>query len=179
VLLAHIVEQASGQPYAAFLRQRIFHPLDMASAGAGNQAPRPEQQALGYAGEELTPSFDLETVGRGAGDIWATTGDLARWDAALTTPGPLSAASLDAMFAPQATVPDGFARLADLRYGYGWFLGEAEGHRLRFHDGGNDGFSSFNLQMPDANAIIILLSNQEANLQEISFHLAHELLSGS
>jgi CubicO group peptidase (beta-lactamase class C family) len=102
VLLAHIVEHVSAQPYATFLQRRVFQPLGMAHTGAGNSAA---QQAQGYAGEEPAASFELDTVGKGAGDIWSTTGDMARWDAALATPGLLSADSLRAMFAPHAAVP--------------------------------------------------------------------------
>ena len=176
VLLAHIVEQVSAQPYATFLQQRIFQPLGMASTGAGNAAMEPSQQAQGYAGEEPAPSFELDTVGKGAGDIWSTTGDMARWDAALSTPSLLSAHSLLAMFAPHTAVPNEASAIAGASYGYGWFVGEVEGHPIRFHDGGNAGFASFNILLPDDDAVIILLSNVEASLYEISLHLVTEVL---
>jgi CubicO group peptidase (beta-lactamase class C family) len=176
VLLAHIVEQVSAQPYATFLQQRIFQPLGMASTGAGNAAMEPSQQAQGYAGEEPAPSFELDTVGKGAGDIWSTTGDMERWDAALSTPSLLSAHSLRAMFAPHAAVPDEASAIAGASYGYGWFVGEVEGRAIRFHDGGNAGFASFNILLPEDDAVIILLSNVEANIREISLHLVTEVL---
>jgi CubicO group peptidase (beta-lactamase class C family) len=181
VLLAHIVEQVAGEPYARFLQHRIFHPLGMASTGAGNRAPHPEQQAQGYAGEEPAPSFELDTVALGAGDIWTTTRDLARWDAALAAPGLLSAGSLESMFAPQATVPDEVVRevsadLSGVRYGYGWFIGEVEGHRLWFHPGENAGFHSISMLLRDDEAMVLLLLNEEANPFEISLRLVTEVL---
>jgi len=121
VLLAHIVEQVSSKPYAAFLQEEIFQPLGMNSTGTGNLSPRPEQQALGYAGadQEPTPSFELKVVGKGAGDVWSTTHDLARWNIAIAAPGLLHAASLQAMFAPHAPIPSDVAGVPGLHYGYG------------------------------------------------------------
>ncbi len=181
VLLAHIVEQASDLPYGTFLHQRIFHPLGMASTGVGNHAPRPEQQAVGYTGKgpEPEPSFELDTVSMGAGDIWSTTHDMARWDSALAAPGLLSVESLHEMFAPHAAVPGTIDGIGNMSYGYGWFIAAMDGHRLRYHDGDNAGFSSVNIQLPDDDALIILLSNEEINPQEISLHLVSELLASS
>jgi CubicO group peptidase (beta-lactamase class C family) len=160
-LLAHIVEEVTGEPYASFLQRRLFQPLGMASAGAGNQPPHPDRQALGYAGADRSPSVELDTVLLGAGDIWATTGDLARWDAALVAPGLLSVASLLAMFSPHVATPEGFVGAPAMAYGYGWVIGELDGRRLRFHTGDNAGFRAINLCLPDDDTIIILLSNDE------------------
>ncbi|MGH2515125.1 MAG: serine hydrolase domain-containing protein [Ktedonobacterales bacterium] len=164
VLLAHIVEQVSGEPYAAFLRRGIFEPLGMTRTGAGSSAPYPEQRAVGYAGKKPEPSFELDTVGIGAGDIWATTGDVARWDAALATPGRLlSAESLRAMFFPYAATTEGFFDIPNAQYGYGWFLCEVAGHPISLHMGDNAGFGCLNARFPDLDTIAILLSNDEDN----------------
>lgn len=181
VVLAHIVEQVAGEPYAQFLDRRIFHPLGMSSTGAGNRSPHQDQQALGYTGEELSPSFELDTVGMGAGDIWTTTHDLARWDVALTAPGLLSASSLQAMFASHAAVPDQNMRdlttkLSGVWYGYGWFIAEVNGHRLWLHPGGNAGFNSINVLLQDDDAVVILLWNQQTNPMEIGLRVVAELL---
>jgi CubicO group peptidase (beta-lactamase class C family) len=102
---------------------------------------------------------------------------MARWDAALATPGLLSADSLRAMFAPHSAVPDEASGIAGASYGYGWFAGEVEGHSIRFHDGGNAGFASFNILLPDDDAVIVLLSNVEASLREISLHIVSGVLN--
>ncbi len=183
VLLAHIVEHLTGEPYARFLRQWVFEPLGMANTGAGNQAPHPERRALGYAGADQAPSDELETVIIGAGDLWATTRDLGRWGTALATPGLLRAESLQAMFTPHAAVPmafvqDFFAELAKVSYGYGWFLGETEGHRLRLTPGDNAGFRSSSLQLADRDGLIVLLSNDaHSRLTQISHQLVTQMLA--
>ncbi len=182
-LLGHAVERASGEPYAAFLRRAVFDPLQMMSTSAGNHAPQPEHQARGYAGAEPEPSFELDTVGKGAGDVWSTTRDLARWNIALATPGALlSEASLRMMFTPYAAMPDGWVPLPDLHYGYGWIIGAMQGRPIRFHPGDNAGFNALNVYAPGCKASVILLSNDEGgphddrDLGEIGLSLLIELL---
>jgi CubicO group peptidase (beta-lactamase class C family) len=124
-----------------------------------------------------------KTVIIGAGDLWATTHDLGHWDTALAAPGLLRAESLQAMFTPHAAVPmafvqDFFVELTKVCYGYGWFLGEMEGHRLRLTAGNNAGFRSNSLQLPDRDGLIVLLSNDaHSRLTQISRQLVTVMLA--
>jgi CubicO group peptidase (beta-lactamase class C family) len=177
VLLARIVEAVSGTQYAGFLHQNIFQPLGMTSTGAGNRAPDPSRQAAGYEGTQAARSFELDVVGLGAGDVWSTTGDMARWDRAVSAPGLFRAATLQAMFSPYAwtdqPLPDG----SPTQYGYGWSLGELAGQRLTLHTGGNAGFQSVNARFGDGDTILIVLSNdQRSDLMGVSMQLAAGLL---
>jgi len=177
VLLAHIVEQVSGRPYATFLRENVFQSLGMHSTGAGNQTPYHERRAQGYDGDAMLPSFELDTIGIGTGDIWSTTGDLARWDESLMAGRLLNEESLAPMFAAHARVPEGPRGIADLHYGYGWFLGRLEDHRVTFHTGDNNGFRSFNAWFPDDDVVIVVLANDErANPNNTGVHLARSVL---
>jgi len=177
VLIAHIVEQVSGRPYATFLRENVFQPLGMHSTGAGNQAPYHERRAKGYDGDAMLPSFELDTVGIGTGDIWSTTGDLARWDESLMAGRLLNEESLASMFAAHARVPEGPRGIAHLQYGYGWFLGRLEDHRVIFHTGDNSGFRSFNAWFPDDDVVIVVLANDErANPNNVGVHIARSVL---
>lgn len=177
VLLAHIVEQVSSQPYVEFLRDHIFRPLGMDGTGAGNSAPHSERQSVGYEGTEPVRSFELDVVGMGAGDIWSTVEDLARWNRAVSAPGLLTEPSLRSMFAPHATTTDPLPDGSETQYGYGWSMGELAGHRVLFHTGGNAGFRSINIRFPDDDAIVVLLSNDATiDLERISMRIAGELL---
>lgn len=178
VLVAHIVEQVTGEQYADFVRRAIFEPLGMAESGVGDHAPHRERRALGYAGEKPLPSFDLDTVSIGAGDIWCTARDLARLDAALMTPGRLLAAeSLRAMFTPHADAGDAFGELPGARYGYGWFVAKPGGRTIYAHPGDNAGFHALNIVLPASDALLILLANDEdAALKDIGQLLLREAL---
>lgn len=105
VLLARIVERAAGQPFASFLAGVIFEPLGMEATFAGNGSGKPGLAAGHRAGAPVT-SLDLDIVGMGAGDVWSTAGDLARWDRALASGEILAGASRQAMLAVHAPVDD-------------------------------------------------------------------------
>lgn len=178
VLLAHIVEQVSRERYAAFLRNAIFAPLGMTDTGVGQSSPRPDVDAMGYAGEDVAPSFELENIGIGAGDIWSTTGDMARWDTALIHHGLLSEDSVREMIAGHAGVAAWeMSGLTDVHYGYGIARGTLYGHDAIFHSGGNSGFVCFNtVLLDDDTVIIVLLNDEQLNPGEISMRIAREVL---
>lgn len=162
VLLAHIVEQLAGEPYAQFIQRRVLDPLSMTRSSVGTHSFSPSQPAVGHAGKMAQPSFELDTVSIGTGDVWATAGDLGRWNQALLSPGRLlTATSLTAMFTSHASVPDEVNEMAGVSYGYGWFLAEIGGYRVCVHPGDNSGFSALNLLVPTEALTIILLANNE------------------
>ncbi len=169
VLLAHIVEATAGSPYRTYLEQAIFTPVGLADTFAGMPAADAVRLAEPYSDGAATPSFELDSIGMGAGDVWSTTHDLVRWDRTLAAGEFLSARSRELTFAPHARTVD---RLAD-HYGYGWQLGTINGHRVRFHQGGNAGFCTFNAWFPDLDACIVVLSNDDTtDSQELTIKLA-------
>jgi CubicO group peptidase (beta-lactamase class C family) len=162
VLLAHIIEAAARQPYGAFLAREIFEPLGMTATFNGNPRGQPDL-AAGHQDGTPVPSFDLDTLGLGTGSIWSTTRDLARWDRALASGEILSRSAREAMFMVHAPVEDDDGLVRTEGYGYGWFIGSVSGgHRLFYHPGDNPGYRSFNAWLPDDDARLAVLSNEEA-----------------
>jgi len=144
VLIAHIVERAADQPYASFLAREIFEPLGMEATFAGSGAGAPTL-AIGHQAGTPVKSFELDTVGMGAGDVWSTVGDLARWDRALASGEILTEASRQAMFAVHAPVDDDDGLVRTKGYGYGWYIGSVSGeHRVIYHPGDNADFLAAN-----------------------------------
>jgi CubicO group peptidase (beta-lactamase class C family) len=162
VLLAWIVERAADQSYASFLAREIFEPLAMVASFAGNGDGEPELAAGHRAGTQVASSFELDTVGMGAGDVWSTVGDLARWDRAVASGRILAESSRRAMLAVQAPIdaPDGLIRTAG--YGYGCFIGrDSGGRRVIYHTGDNAGFVAVNVWFPDDDVRLVVVSNEE------------------
>ena len=160
VLLAHIIERATGQPYGAFLTQEIFEPLGLASTFNGNPGSRPGL-AVGHQDGQPVAPFDLDTLGLGTGSIWSVAGDLARWDHALADGKLLSEAARRAMFTVHVPVEDDDGLVRTDGYGYGWFIGSAAGgRRLFYHPGDNPGFRSLNAWFPDDDVRLAALSNE-------------------
>src|SRR5208282_5378088 len=84
VLAAAIFEKVSGQALVAFLREKIFEPLSMASAG--DCLPARASDPVPYTRFALGPPRPVEREGpgwySGAGELCMTPADLARWDMA-------------------------------------------------------------------------------------------------
>jgi CubicO group peptidase (beta-lactamase class C family) len=177
VLLARLVEQRVGTPLAAFLAHTIFDPLGMTSTGVGTVAPQPPHAATGYSGGHRTPVFDLDSLGTGTGDIWSTTEDLARWDTALMAGNILGPELLRTTSTPHAETGDTLPSGEPIRYGYGWFLAALHGHQLVFHPGDNAGFHAFNACLPDDEAAVIVLTNDEnIDTDALGLRLVQEVL---
>ena len=150
--LGQIVEDVSGIPLERFFRERIFEPLGMADTDLVRSDRIASHLATGYAfgrrGATAVP--DRDWIGAGAGGIYSTTRDLARFVAALLGGGAnehgrvLQPATLATMFEAHYQ-PD--VRLPGM--GLGFFRAEAAGHRLVLHDGILPGFNSELLVAPD------------------------------
>ena len=162
VLLGWIVQQASDQPYADFLADHLFGPLGLHFTSAGDP-PGGSGLARGYRSGVPVRSFDLGTASLATGDVWSTADDLIRWDDALAAGEILSARRRREMLAAQAQIATGQEEDATWTasgYGYGWFVGEAAGHRAYFHPGDNPGYLAFNAWLPDDEIRLAVLVNE-------------------
>lgn len=101
VLLAAIVEIASGEPYGAYLKRQFFDPAGMTRTGNHEDGERypDEAFAVGYEGQSAGDRNSPKHWGRtswlvmGSGGMMSTPGDLDRWLAAIRTGRTLSPAS--------------------------------------------------------------------------------------
>lgn len=172
-LLAWIVEKTAGQPYRSFLAGQIFTPIGMTSASAGDP-PGGAGMARGYNAGEPVPSFDLATIGAGAGDVWCTAADLLRWNDAIASGELLPAALRKEMLTPHALTghaasPAGWSVTG---YGYGWQTGTIDGRRALFHTGANSGYLAVNAWLPDEQIAFAVLSNDQAtNILQVTANL--------
>lgn len=158
VLAAEIFEKASGQPLVAFLREKIFQPLGMTSAGdceAGSPA-----DAKAYTRYALGPP---RPVGReasgwymGAGELCATPSDLARWDIAFMQKRILSQRSYDE-FTREIKLKDG----KSTHYALGLTVGELRGILEYSHGGEVSGFLAENRVFPAKETAVIACSNED------------------
>jgi CubicO group peptidase (beta-lactamase class C family) len=160
--LGQIVEDVSGMPLARYLREHVFDPLGMADTDLVRSGLVTSRLATGYVlgprGARAVP--DREWIGAGAGAIYSTTHDMARFAAALlggdaSDHGSLvQPATLAAMFEPHHQ-PD--PRLPGI--GLAFFRGDAGGHRVVGHEGVLPGFNSQLLVAPDDGVGVIAFTN--------------------
>lgn len=154
VVLARIVEKVAGLPYADVLDQRIFKPLGMTTA----TLTRPANAATGHEQFLLRPLTVALAEGAGwlfgAGDIWMSATDLARWDLAFAGGKILSEASRSAMTTPR-TLTSG--RITS--YSCGMFVRQIGGETVLLHSGWVGGFVAYNAIVPRTRTAVVLLSN--------------------
>ena len=159
-LLGAIIEQVTGQSYADYLRRQIFEPLGMSHTYYADRRQIIPLRATGYDAQADTvfnvlPSRSRIFLPSGAGGLLSTIDDLAKWDEALYGDRILNAASKTKMFTP-FRLNDG----TSTGYGYGWDIGDDDGHRVQEHAGGTTGFVSYLIRMPDDHVFVAILSNR-------------------
>lgn len=155
--LGILIGKVTGKFYGEFLRERIFQPLGM-SARIINEADIIPNRAAGYRldkGELKNQQWISPTLNTTAdGSLYLTALDMAKWDAALYGEKLLKRASLEQMWTP-VKLNDG----KTAPYGFGWFLGEVNGHRLIEHGGAWQGFKSDIARYVDDRLTVILFAN--------------------
>jgi CubicO group peptidase (beta-lactamase class C family) len=165
ILLGHVIEKASGQSYADYLRTHIFQPLGMLHTGYDDSADLLPHRAAGYTKENgvwRNAPFLSMTVPYAAGSLYSTIDDLLVWDQALYAAKPVKQASLDAMFTDHG---DG--------YGYGYVIANQDGRRVWWHNGGINGFHTYLARYPDQHVTVAVLANLEsAPVEKIGAQLA-------
>jgi D-alanyl-D-alanine carboxypeptidase len=160
ILLGAIVEKASGKTYEAFVRERIFQPLGMASSCYDRTEAIVPKRAPGYTREGDQPRnarYLSMTQPYAAGSLASTVDDLARWDASLYTEKLLKKASLDRAWTPYV-LKNGKAT----GYGYGWGVSTLRGRRAISHGGGIFGFSTYAVRLPDERLYVAVLCNSDS-----------------
>ncbi len=154
VLLALIVERASGSTFSRFLRQRIFLPLGMHNTMAYEGGTALPFRAFGYsaAGHSwVRTDQSVTSATLGDGGIYSSVEDLAKWDAALRTGRLLRPESLQLAFRASTPTDD-----AAVQYGFGWRISGD----LRWHSGETQGFRNVILHYLESRLSVIVLTNR-------------------
>jgi hypothetical protein len=160
--LGQIVEDVTGQPLRRLFRDRIFGPLGMTDTDLARFDRIRARLATGYALRTggPRPVRDCDLVPVGAGAIYSTTADMARYVAALLAGGSgehgpiLKPETVTSMFAPQYQ-PD--PRLPGV--GLAFFRHDLGGHLVVGHDGLVPGFTSQMSLAPDDGTGVVAFTN--------------------
>lgn len=160
-LLGAIIEKVSGQPYHAFLEQRIFVPLGMNNTAYEGHERSKWPSAAGHSPAEkgFGPA---RTLGKNqpyaAGELVSTVDDLAKWDAAVGKKL-LKPATWQRAFTSYR-LTDG----KDSNYGYGWEMTLIQGEPTIGHSGSTRGFRSYGLRVPSKGVYVAVLTNGDAGM---------------
>ncbi|WP_276089658.1 serine hydrolase domain-containing protein [Pedobacter sp. JY14-1] len=176
VLLALIVEKASGMPFGKYLQHYIFVPLGMDHTRVYAQRadqPKIKDYAYGHIYDGAKGKFvinDLIQANRfeyvfdgisGPYGISSTTQDLLKWDQALYSDKLINKAGQEKAYQPFMLSNGAPAALMGTPYGFGWLLmpsSEFSG-KSYMHSGGYPGYMNIIVRYAEKKKTIILLSN--------------------
>ncbi len=182
-----VIEQASGQSYADYVRQHIFQPVGMHESLIDKTYLKPGMDvAMGHAMADFTRLEPVPPMAwlndPGAGGIYASVHDMAKWMNVQLAAGALpaaadgkprrlfSAASRHQMWSMLTPIDIGKPPIPELAplmpdfygYGEGWFLSDYRGQRLVWHTGGWPGMVSRVTLVPGLHLGVVVLTNQES-----------------
>jgi len=159
VLAGRIFEKASGRDLMGFLKEKIFDPLRMTTAGDCSVDKTPAD-AVAYTRYGLGPARPALREGPGwyfaAGELCMTPSDLAKWDIAFLRRQVLNAHSYEE-FTREVRLANGDFT----HYALGLQVGEFDNIPQISHGGEVSGFLAQNSVYPTRDAAVIVVSNQD------------------
>jgi len=173
VLLAYVIEKASGMSYGEFMRRRILGPLKLRNSGMADSAELPHGAAKGYEWMDgnfaPAPRWDMSRA-VGALSMYSTVDDLFHWTEALMQGRVIREASLRTALTPARFPGDDW----DGGYGYGLMLSRFRGWKTVQHGGTLHGFNSYLLHLPDEGLTVVVLTNSLPGRAVDPGKLAHD-----
>ena len=164
LLLGVVIEHISGQPLEAFLRERIFDPLQLRMvADLGQEIP-------GRARSYRQPGSAFENVNwhlyaLGPAGIWSTSADLVRWADNYRTGSVGGPALLTRVFDGALETGLESSRYgAGIRYGAGMFI---MADNTLVNNGDFEGFRSQFIVSPDRQSAVAVLCNRAESKPDI------------
>ncbi len=156
MLLGYVIEKVSGQPYAVFLQENIFDPLQLRNTGYDDEEHAGPDHALGYKPDATPAAFVDKSIPYAASGLYSTVGDLLLWDQALYTDKLLTTSLQDEMFKAFVPIPESSASC-----GYGWYIGKQFDQPWMYSSSGAMGFVAEINRFPDSRVTILFLTNRQ------------------
>ncbi|RVT50847.1 serine hydrolase domain-containing protein [Rubrivivax albus] len=164
IVAGRVIERRGGQPFEAYMAQRVTGPLRMDSARWVRDPAQARRLATSYQADGRTPEPYVETPGRPSGSISLTARDLARLPLMFLGRGELngqrllSPASVERMERPDTSA----AARRGVPIGWGLALRADPNGRAVFlgHDGSIDGFVARFAYAPALGAGYVIMANQ-------------------
>ena len=171
-IIDHIIERASGQRYADFMRNQVFLPLGLTHTSI-DIAPGLEQfSAQRYdARQKPIPFYAFDHMGASA--VYSSAHDLVRFG----TFHLKNKSNGQKPILKDATIDLMHTAVPPAQYGLGWGIIESElGFRRLSHTGGMPGVSTVLNLYPTENVVVVVLTSNGAPAGQIAQDIAAVLL---
>lgn len=173
-LLGYTLCQKYGKSYESLLKERILEPVGMKETWL--VVPEAEKVRFidGFdAAGKLSTHWDFTDITAGAGGIRSTTHDMLLYVEAGMGRSKGLRIAFDVALHPQYEM----GRQGQI--GLGWLLGEMEGKRFAWHNGGTGGFSTFCAFSKSPGVGVVVLSNRSkpgGEIDRLGMTVLRELL---
>ena len=158
LVLGWLIEAVSGQPYADYLRDRLFAPaaLPGARVDSARDVIADRAEPYEYRDGRFVHAVQLERSVSAAADggVLFSARDLAPWAFALSgnrlvSPALMAEAARGALLTTGRQVP----------YGFGWFVERTAGHPMQRHAGRVPGFGAFLMHLAGPGLWVAVMAN--------------------
>ena len=160
-MLADIIRQVSGKPFAQFMQEAIFAKNNMPATRAVSATALVPHRADGYTrqGKDSIINATDFIAFRASGAFLSSITDMLQWELLMQKGKLLPSQTWQQMWTD--TVTTDATNPAAEKYGYGWFVSSYLNKPLVYHAGSSPGFRSIYYRFPADNTAIIILTNAD------------------
>lgn len=162
-MLADIVRQITGKPFAKYMKEEIFDKNGLSKTQTTSLSDIVPDRANGYEhlGGDTVLNADNFIALRPSGAFLSNINDMMKWEMLIQSNKILSKNGWQQMWQDLVKIsynnPDG----TPIYYGYGFNVTDYKNQKLVFHRGSMPGFQSIYYRFPDTKTAIIILTNSE------------------
>lgn len=158
--LGHLIEEINGKPFYESMDETLFGPLGMTSSSFFRHPALAERLVTPFSpdNEGFIECADLDVIVRGAGSVYSTAEDMARYTSCLINGGApvIKTESLEEMWGEQAKFPQEGIKG---HQGLSFIVHDVEGHRVPWHNGGWPGAATSMYVAADDGRSVVLTAN--------------------
>ena len=182
IVLGAIIQAVTGQNYNSYVRQHVLGPAGMTHTGLSAYTPaQVPGMAHGYAlagtGPALRDNSGTPQIANPSGGAYSTAGDLLKFARALLGHQLLSPAMTSTVLAPRVNAPQPGGPPVD-KYTYGFAYQQINGVSFVGHNGGTPGYEGQIDIYPQADCVVVILTNQNQVLVP-AIQRSEAMLTGS
>jgi CubicO group peptidase (beta-lactamase class C family) len=152
LIAALLVQELAQMPYHDYIQQKIFDSLSISNTYKGSDVIDENTHAQGYLNGGENSTYPI-AIAFGAGDFSSTPKDMETWVNAVKTNWFTEVEKTEIF---TQNVPSGFTD-----FGLGWFTTQEGITTMYWHGGDINGYWSMIGFIPEYDATIVLLSNQQ------------------
>jgi CubicO group peptidase (beta-lactamase class C family) len=163
-VLGDLIAKVSGESFDDYVQNHILAPLKMQDSTLLIKKTNSELMTWGYERDKdghVFPSkvYPYNRMHSPSSNLHSNVEDMSRWALANLNHGELDGKRIlkeqtyDIMWKPAHKVGD------DRAVGISWFLGEYRGHATVSHGGGDTGYATFLVLIPEKRVAVVLMAN--------------------